>query len=131
MFLDSAPKRRSKGYSNTGDHPAQWPSSKLPGRRGKTREMGSDSIENQGAPEELPLRNDENSSISSSMLDGLGRSRVRRSSIRNCNHVTVDAKNNGHDRKPAAKMLQHSTRGRNGVKSSVCYTIGNKFYLLL
>lgn len=91
--------------------------------------MGSDSIEKQGAPEDLTLRDGDNSSKSSSMLECLGRSRVRRSSIRNCKNFTVDAKDDGHDRKPAAKMLQHSSRDRNGVKSSVCYTFGNEFHL--
>lgn len=88
--------------------------------------MGFDSfpIVNQGTQCDLALREDENASISSPMLENLGRSRFRRSSIRNRDGFSIDAKKDDFDQKPAAKMLP-STRGRNGVKPSVSYTLNS------
>ena len=87
--------------------------------------MGFDSLPvvNQGAQCNLNFREDENGSISSSMLENLRRSRFRRSSIRNRDGFSVGAeKDDGFDQKPAAKMLP-SIRGRNGAKPSVSYTL--------
>jgi hypothetical protein len=85
--------------------------------------MGFDSfpIVDQGTQCDLTLREDENASISSPMLENLGRSRFRRSSIRHRDGFSIDAKKDGFDQKPA-KMLP-STRGRNSVKPSVRYSL--------
>jgi len=86
--------------------------------------MGFDSfpIVNQGAQCDLTFREDDNASISTSTLESLGRNHFRRSSIRNRNGFSVDAKKDCFEQKPAAKMLP-STRSRNGVKPSVSYTL--------
>lgn len=76
----------------------------------------------QGTQCDLTLRENENDSISSPLLENLGRSRCRRSSIRHRDGFSIDAKKDGFDQKPAAKMLP-STRGRNGVKPSVSYSL--------
>ena len=118
-----------KRYFTAGTILLRCPARNSPAGGEKTREMGFDSfpVVDQGAPCDLTLREDENASISSSMLGNLGRSRFRRSSIRNRDGCSVDSKNDAFDQKPAAKMLLASTRSRNGVNPSVSY---NSIYKL-
>ena len=84
--------------------------------------MGHDSlpIVNQDCQNESTLLDEENTSMASSRIDSLGRTRCRRSSVRMRNNFDLDAKKDSLDQKPAA--LPKSTSNRNGTKSSVSST---------
>lgn len=126
MSLGWAQKQRSRVISPLGLFGSVCPSSKLPGRWGETRKMGFESfpIANQDVPHELTLIDDENLALSSSMI---GQSRCRRSSIRRCNNLDGNTKNDSMDQKPAAKMLPQLTRSQNGTKPSVSDILFFKF----